>query len=144
MPGGILKWTIGLAVLLSFVLWALIVELGDGTYKFWAWTSESWGTIGTIFSGGALGVFAYLTWQVQKRQVELTEHQASPLIEVHSLYFEEEDGSGKSYVEVSNEGGPLRNLAIKGIGNYPLTVECQSAILVVTKARIDSNATCKS
>ena len=68
------SWTalvIAFAVLAAvFGLWAILVQLGPGTFQFWIWTAQSWQAVAAGAAGFALAVFAFLTWRVQKNQYE--------------------------------------------------------------------------
>ena len=53
-----------------FGLWAILVQLGPGTFQFWIWTAQSCQAVAAGAAGFALAVFAFLTWRVQKNQYE--------------------------------------------------------------------------
>lgn len=71
----ILLGMIGIGFIAMAVLWVLIVELGDGTFKIWDWDSTSWQATLTGLAGFALSIFAGLSWRIQSLQAHMMKQQ---------------------------------------------------------------------
>lgn len=62
-------------LMLVVAVGTLIVKFGPGVWMFWLWDDGSWQAVVGIFVGTALGVFAYLTWLVQRNQDQTLQKQ---------------------------------------------------------------------
>lgn len=60
-----------LIVILAIGTWALIVFLGQGTFKFWGWTAQSWQAVGTFAAlMGVIGIYFQIRQNAARQRKE--------------------------------------------------------------------------
>ena len=58
-------------IVLAIVIWALIVYYGQGTFRFWEWTVQSWQSVGTFAAlTGVIGIFFQVGQNAERQRKE--------------------------------------------------------------------------
>ncbi len=60
-----------LIIILAIGTWALIVFLGQGTFKFWGWTAQSWQAVGAFAAlMGVMGIYFQIRQNAERQRKE--------------------------------------------------------------------------
>ena len=63
--------SVALIIILAIGAWAFIVFLGQGTFKFWEWTAQSWQAVGTFSAlTGVIGIFFQIQQNAARQRKE--------------------------------------------------------------------------